>query len=74
MAEQGTDYTERGGEVTGTSCLVVQLEKMINFISKKTSDHTELSQTTFAIPSKPGKQAGALAYNCNREWPVHPVK
>ena len=34
--------------------------RKINFVHKKTSDHTELSQTAFAIPSNPSKQVGIL--------------
>ena len=61
---------EWAGQRSGTVHLVGQPGKIISF-ERKFSNHTELSQPDFTIPSQPSKQAGPLPDNHNPGKPAH---
>ena len=65
---------KRAGQVSGTARLVGQPKKILNFISKRISDHMEPSQPTFTNPSQSGKGADSLPYNCNPGGPAHQIR
>ena len=48
--KKGHDYEAQPGPVSGATCLVGKVEKMVSFICE-TSDYMEASQPTSTIPA-----------------------
>ena len=61
---------ERADLVSGTTSLIGQSEKAVNFIRKKISDYMEPSHPALTVTGQLDKWANPLPYSCNPSKPA----